>query len=341
MAKGDDKKKIMVGSDRPSSGAPSSHTFSVKKLSQKKEDSKPAEDPRMADPVFATLARPTLPALARRNRAWLQMQSPHRLYFYWSLKTDPYQILQRAFGHAAGNYSLSVKLINLTKGWEETHPAQAEGNWWFNVEPNCRYRAEIGFASASRPYVRILFSNSAETPRRNPSPRPASESEWAISADKFAEVLDRSGFSGDALEVALAGDDAELARERTRIALAQLLGIDADLSMFDDEEVRFALLMLAGGATLDELRGKISEALFLLLSGHLAKLSAENSLEALRANFDILEEDEFETEEIGPAVFGASLVHVPRSKKRLGRRLVPHGFPRIGQGPSPLSSGRG
>lgn len=292
----------------------------------------------MADPVFATLARPTLPELARRNRAWLQMQSPHRLYFYWSVKRNPYQTLQTAFGRAAGNYTLAVKLLNLTKGWEEIHPVEADGNWWFNVEPNCRYRAEIGFHAPNRPYVRILFSNTAETPRRNPSPRPASESEWAISADKFAEVLDRSGFSGDAVEVALAGDDAELARARTRLALAQLLGIDVDFSMFDDEEVRFALLMLAGGASIEELRGQISEALYLLLSGHLARLSAERALEALRSNFDVVEEEDFEIEEIGPAVFGASLVNVPRTRRRLGKRLVPHGFQRVGQGPSPMSS---
>lgn len=331
-------KSVVLRRSKPP--APGSHVFTVRKLVKKNERQESGEDSRMADPVFATLARPVLPSLEKRNRARLQMQSPQRLYFYWSVEANPYQTMRKAFGRAAENYTLAVRLVNLSKGWEETHPVDAEGNWWFNVEPNCWYRTEIGFVAPNRPYVRILFSNIAETPRRNPSPRPASESEWAISADKFAEVLDGSGFTGDALEVALAGDDADLARERTRLALMQLLGIDIDFSAFDDEEVRFAILMLAGGASIEELRGQISEALYLLLSGHLAALSAERSLGALQSNFDIIEDDESETEETGPAVFGASLVHFPKRRRKLGRRLVPHEFPKVGQGPSPMSSGK-
>src|SRR5215216_2116455 len=43
-----------------------------------------AETEEEVDPIFAELATPKLPELARENRARLQMQSPNRLYFYWS-----------------------------------------------------------------------------------------------------------------------------------------------------------------------------------------------------------------------------------------------------------------
>ena len=49
-------------------------------------------------PAFKELREPKLPVLARENRARLQMQTPTRVYFYWSLKNNPWQILHRVFG---------------------------------------------------------------------------------------------------------------------------------------------------------------------------------------------------------------------------------------------------
>lgn len=333
------KKSQDMGNERPSSGSVPPAGSEVQKTAAE-PDTPPVDDPRMSDPIFATLARPHLQELPKRNRAWLQIQSPSRIYFYWSLKNNPYQTLERAFGSSAGNYRLIVKLINLTNGWEEIHEIAQEGNWWFDIEPSCRYRAEIGFHSANSPYVRIIFSNTVDVPRRSPSPRPAEESEWAISAEKFAGVLHRAGFFGDAVEVSLAGDDDAVALERTRLALRDLLGIDADLSVFDAEEVRRAMLMLAAGSSLEDLRGKISEALYQFLSEHLVRLTAENSLEALCANFEIIQEEWFEKIEGEGAVFGASIIHFPGGIRAGRRTLVPHRLSSIGEGPSPLSSGR-
>src|SRR6187399_2686887 len=42
-------------------------------------------------PAFRELAQPKLPELRHENRARLQMQSPNRLYFYWSIGTNPFQ----------------------------------------------------------------------------------------------------------------------------------------------------------------------------------------------------------------------------------------------------------
>ena len=273
------------------------------------------------DPIFAELAAPKLPELARENRAWLQMQSPNRIYFYWAIKNNPFQTLQKVFAGHTGSYQLVAKFVNLKNEQEEIRAVDAEGNYWFNAESDASYRAEIGFYAPNRPYIRVIFSNTVETPRKSPSPRAASDADWAISANAFAQVLDNSGFRQDAFEVALAGDNSAAAERSTESALNQLIGKGKwDFSAINTDEVRFALLALASGVSLEELRGQISEALFIILQEHTARLSAENALSALKENFEVFTEEIFEEEELGAAVFGASLVNFPKSIKK---RTVP------------------
>lgn len=299
-------------------------------------------DERADDPVFVALASPRLPELDRENRARLQMQTPTRLYFYWSVKNNPFQILRKAFGGNVGSYQLIVRLINQTRRREELHPVEAEGNWWFNVEANSRYRAELGFYAPNRPFVRIMFSNTVETPRKSPSPRPATESEWAVTSAQFAEILDDSGFSADAFEVALAGDDAQAAEISTRNAFEQLFGGQGSDFQFDfnAEEVRFALLALASGIALENLRGQISDALFTALQENVADLTAEQSLAALREHFDVFDDEIIEQEQIGSAVFGASLIGFPKSitKRIAPKSLSPRTAPKFLSKLSPVSS---
>jgi hypothetical protein len=286
------------------------------------------------DPIFAELAAPKLPELARENRAWLQMQSPNRIFFYWAIKNNPFQTLQKVFAGNTGSYQLVAKFVNLKSEHEEIRAVEAEGNYWFNAESDAEYRAEIGFYAPNRPYIRVIFSNTIETPRKTPSPRAATDADWAISSNAFAQVLDISGFTQDAFEVALAGDDAAAAETATQSAFHQLTGrrkLDSD--SINADEVRFALLALASGASLESLRGQIGEALFLILQEHAASLSAENALSALKENFEVFDEEIFEEEEIGAAVFGASLVNFPKSIKK--RTLPRAGAPKDSQGDAP------
>jgi len=280
------------------------------------------------DPIFAELATPKLPELQRENRAKLLMQSPNRLYFYWSIKNNPFQILQKVFAGNTGSYQLVAKFVNLKNEREEIRAVDAEGNYWFNADSDAEYRAEIGFYAPNRPYIRVIFSNTIETPRKSPSPRIATDADWAISSNSFAQILDISGFKQDAFEVALAGDDFKAAETATQSAFSQLIGKrnKPDFSLINSDEVRFALLALASGATLENLRGQISEALFLILQEHAAALSAEKALSALKENFEVFDEEIFEEEEIGAAVFGASLVNFP---KTIRKRTVPRtGLPK-------------
>jgi hypothetical protein len=272
-------------------------------------------------PAFKTLAEPKLPELQRENRARLMMQTPTELYFYWSVKENPYHMLRKAFGDAMGSYKLVVKLTETRRGFEEIHPVEADGNWWFHVEPNGDYQAEIGFYAPDRPYFRIIYSNTIETPRRSPSRRAATDADWKVSANKFAEVLDVAGFSQDAFDVAMAGDDHEAADDTTHIAFSRFIGNGHhNLSGIAAEDIRYALMALAAGIKLETLRSRISRRLFEILLQSTEKVSVENATNALVDFFDI-EETEFTEHEYGSAVYGASLVNFPRTLKT--RRSMP------------------
>jgi hypothetical protein len=290
------------------------------------------------DPIFKELSEPKLPVLERENRAKLLMQTPNRLYFYWSIKNNPYQILQKTFQGDTGNYQLVAKIVNQKNEYEQIFPVDAEGSWWFNVEPNAGYRAEVGFYATNRPYIRIIFSNTLETPRKSPSPRVATDADFAVSAQEFAEVLDVAGFKQDAFEVALIGDDNNQAETATRDAFAMFTNAKPEeFSTIDADELRFALLAIASGIDLKDLREHISPALFAFLEANANLLSLENAMSALQEHFDVFTEEFTEAEEeFGAAVYGASLLNFPR---KLKKRIVPKEIlPKFAEKLSPLSS---
>ncbi|HMJ09604.1 MAG TPA: DUF4912 domain-containing protein [Pyrinomonadaceae bacterium] len=266
--------------------------------------------------AFKELSIPKLPPLERENRARLLMQTPTRIFFYWSTGSNPFQTLGRALPGQAANYSLILKLADLKRGIEEIHQIDAEGTWWFDVEADGEYRAEIGFYSPSRPFVRIMYSNTVETPRKSPSPHTAEEAEWRVSSDRFAKVLDVAGFKQDAFDVAIAGDDLAASDLSARRAFAGFIGHeDRAVEEISADELRYALLALAAGITLEGLRFRIGARLFALLQANAEKLNAANAMTTVRENFGV-ETDEFFEEESLSAVYGASLVNFPRTLKR-------------------------
>jgi len=234
-------------------------------------------------------------------------------------QNNPFRTLNRAIGSKTNSYTLVAKLVNLKNGREELQPIDADGSVWLNVDANAEYRAEIGFYAVNRPYVRVMFSNKVETPRKNPSPRPASSAEWTVSANKFSEVLDVAGFSQDAFDVALAGDDWNASERATGTAFTDFVG-EAGFDGIDSEEIRFAMLALASGVTLEDLRWRISPSLFAILQASSAKLKSENALAALQEQFGFEADEIVEEEETSPAVFGASLINFPSTVKRRQNR---------------------
>lgn len=271
-------------------------------------------------PEFLTLAEPKLPALSRHgNRGRLLMQSPTKLYFYWAVGKNPFHTLSRALGQPS-NYTLALKLVGLSSGEEKIHAVEAAGNWWFDVDPDGEYRAEIGFYAVNRPFIRILYSNTVTTPRKSPSPRTADTAEWRVPAEKFALALDAAGFQRDAFDVALAGDDAEAADIAARSAFAQFSGKrETEFAGIGASELRYAMFALASGIHLDELKGLISERLFEFLSS-LNAPKGEDALAALRDKFEF-DADEFDIEEETiEGIVGNSVVNFPR-RLRKARKL--------------------
>ncbi|HYJ92145.1 MAG TPA: DUF4912 domain-containing protein [Pyrinomonadaceae bacterium] len=257
-------------------------------------------------PIFRELANPTLPDLPREARARLLMQSPTMLFFYWSVGANPYAPLHKALGNGTGGYHLALRLLDLTNQAEELHNVEGEGSWWFNVRPDTEYRAEIGFYSPSRPFVRILFSNTVKTPRKGPSPRRSSEARWIISGGKFADLLHTSGFEADAFEVAQAEVGSDLADH-----FARYVGVDSgQVADFDLAELQRVLALLAAGTPITDLKWKVSAELYSLLEAHLAKLSAA----AIQEDFGVTETDAAQDESF--AAIGGSLVNIRKPRYR-------------------------
>lgn len=269
-------------------------------------------------PAFLKLADPQLPTPKKQNRARLQMQSPTKLYFYWSMSEDPFQKLTRAFDGRPDNYTLVLKLIDKTRGTEQIMPCEASGSWWFDAESGREYQAEIGFYSPSRPFVRAMFSNSVATPKQSPSRVPSRESQWAVSADKFAEVLDVSGFKRDAFDVAIAGDDIAFSDHQAVEALRTFTHTPVDIADFHPEDIRYALFALASGFDLNDLRSRIGSRLFALMESRQAG-ARETARKTIEKHFAADAADEITEEFVEPFVFGESRIHFQKRFRRVPR----------------------
>lgn len=270
------------------------------------------------------LAEPELPPLMRRDRATLLVQSPTRVYFYWTLRKDPYRTLGKILGNRVGNYRLYLRLLDLDTDRAEMHPAETDGNWWFNTDPGHRYRAEIGFFAPFRPFIRIAFSNTVQTPALGPSPRAAESAEWRIRADEFASILNAAGYRRDAAGVAFIGDDAARADFYAIESLAYILDHTQINQRFSADELAFALSYLASGYPLDGLRSKIGATLFAFLQQYADKWRLPEVIQRIREKFSP-GVDEFDEEEYPAFISGASGAHLPgkRHKRPFGWFTLP------------------
>lgn len=223
-----------------------------------------AEETREVErsPIFKKLSEPKLPELPSDDRARLQLQSPNRLFFYWSSRKNPYANLQRLFGERFSGYDLAVRLINLKDDSVRVMPADTSGTSWFDVGSDTSYRAELGFFSQNRPFIRVMYSNTVQTPRPSPSRRLASDADFAVRTQQFADVLSASGFAHENVAQDFAFADKLLADARAREIAARLTDEkeepSADISLL---ELRWVLVSLAAYAPLDELKRSVSPAL--------------------------------------------------------------------------------
>jgi hypothetical protein len=130
-----------------------------------------------------------------RDEARLLVQSPRRLFFYWRFARDPRELLGEALGSVAGRLSQSVRLVDVSSG-EEGEPAPAEGDdYWFDVLPGRLLRADVGFHGDGLPFVRLISSNTVETPAAGVSPVEDEAPEFRVAEPEFERVLEATGFA--------------------------------------------------------------------------------------------------------------------------------------------------
>ncbi|HJR05921.1 MAG TPA: DUF4912 domain-containing protein [Pyrinomonadaceae bacterium] len=136
----------------------------------------------------------TLPVLLKRDFIKLLLQSPSKLYLYWTFARDPHATLREAFGELAAHYRLSVRLVKVESGEEFFMDAPKERAQWFAVYPRHAYRADVGFHAADRPFVRLLSSDVVTTPPDSASHLSDEEHEFQLEADEFARLLYGAGY---------------------------------------------------------------------------------------------------------------------------------------------------
>jgi hypothetical protein len=176
-----------------------------------RDDDPPEETPAPAAAEThsdAAPARPTdalddaLPIFLERDHIQLLLQSPHKLYLYWTFARDPHVALREAFGALAAHYRLAVRLIKVESGEEFLLDASGESAQWFEVYPRHVYRAEVGFDAPGRPFVRLLASNTVTTPPDRASHLSDAESEFQLEAVEFAQLLGDAAYERYARGVA-------------------------------------------------------------------------------------------------------------------------------------------
>lgn len=273
----------------------------------------PVEVPAAVSKTLAALAvDEPLPENYRTDRVSLLVQSPVRIYLYWSFAADPFVTLRKAFGAQAEQYRVAVRLTDLDSGDEATYEASPfANNFWFNVRPGKAYRAAVGLMAPGRPFLKLLASPIARTPRTSPSPYADTSFEFQIPALDFARALNESGFTQSAVEVGLeTAEAAARAGELTQVETGALS--DEELS-----ELRALLAALAAGADPESLRATLSPRLLAILDRLLATVGAARLRQLLAESlgFEITPVEETVVL-LGP-VWGASDVHFPQRSFRL------------------------
>jgi hypothetical protein len=279
--------------------------------------------PLLIDKLAALSIDEPLPEIAPTDRVRLLIQSPRRLYLYWSFAHDPFSTLRRAFAAQSAQYALVIRLVDLDDDTESWHIASPSRSQWFNVKPGKSYRADVGFYAQGRAFIRLLSSNVINSPRAGVAQHSDVTPQWKVSAEQFARVLDEAGYVSDALEVTLEAADEAMGAQATRTIAREFAGTDAP-QLRDDQlsELRGLLVALALGVSYAELRATLSSS----LSQWLEQISGEQNaalnsarifalmhqtfgLELSRDTLNIAEEEAMRR--VARFIVGASEVNLP------------------------------
>ncbi|MCA1816900.1 MAG: DUF4912 domain-containing protein [Acidobacteria bacterium] len=170
-----------------------------------------AQDEREGDATAA------VESPAPRDEARLLVQSPRRLYLYWSFAHVPRATLRRAFGQLADRFRVAARLVDQESGVAAAATPANGRSLWLDAAPGRSYRAEIGFVAEGLPFVRALASNAVETPPDAISRATDGDETFRTDSQGFARMLAVSGFAQYA-RAAEATDDQARAPSDDEIA---------------------------------------------------------------------------------------------------------------------------
>lgn len=119
------------------------------------------------------------------------VQDPFHLFVYWQLKDNPFDRLRRIFPDGE-EFQTVLKLIDEGAQIAVYFDAAFAREYWFDVFPGRTYRVELGVRSPRYGYIKLLSSQTVETPRGTISDQAASEPEYQIAPDDYLRVLRES-----------------------------------------------------------------------------------------------------------------------------------------------------
>ena len=121
------------------------------------------------------------------------VQDPFHLFVYWHLKDNPFDRLLRVFPeHTRNSFQTVLKLIDEGARIAVYFDAAFAREYWFDVFPGRAYRIELGLRSPHYGYIKLLSSQTVETPRGTVSDQAAPEPEYKIAPDDYLRVLRES-----------------------------------------------------------------------------------------------------------------------------------------------------
>ncbi len=279
------------------------------------------------DKLAALATDDPLPLPRTQDRVRLLVQSPHRLFLYWTFRRNPFESLPRAFGARAAGFRFGVRLLNLTDGSDEFAPAGLDetgraGEYWFTAQPGTGYAAHIGFLTDRNFFIRLLASQPVQTPRLSVSPRADDAPQFKAPPAEFARVLNETGYARDALAVRFEAADVRATEPLSqRIAAGFFDGQAFALEQQDAQTLRTLLLALALNEPLAgvNLPAALREELQRNLAAYdLAELRRRiiHALGFTAEEFDELEADGVTAQTWSSFSIGASRVRLPSSRRR-------------------------
>lgn len=156
-----------------------------------------------ASPHLASDPEPTdedLPEVAGRDAINLFAPSPTALFLHWSHAGSPVAALRKAFGDAASQYCLVVRLFDVGADAARVFEASPAQQQWFDAQPERDYRADLGFHAEELPFINLLSSNIVRTPRMSVSPNADADTRFHITPREFEQTLAHIGYAPDVIE---------------------------------------------------------------------------------------------------------------------------------------------